>query len=638
MKVNEAIEMFEEYRAYWNDIYRKAEEDQDFYLGETQWSPEDKKARNGRPCITVNVLPQFVHQVTNQIRQNTPHINVIPSDKQSSEKTAKVIKGLIRKIEYFSDADEVYDTAAENQVVSSLGFIRVDHDYISPGSDKQRLFIRSVQNPQSCWLDPNSVEADGGDAMGAICTQEISKKLFEKRYKGKAFVSFEKDPKHDDSRESITIAEVYVKTLEDIPPDSENETVESPEENKRVLKKAVIRRYLFSGADLLEETTFPGDYIPLVPVYGKIVWTKGKRNLISLIRNAKDPQRRYNYWASMEAELLSKAPLAPFMAAEGQIEDYEEAWTNPSNDMVLRYKTTDLEGAQVPPPQRMMPPQIPAGIINAMQGAYEDIKRSLGLYDASVGQKSNETSGIAIQARQQQGDTATFHFPDNLSRAVAQVGRVIVSAIPGIYDTMDILQIINEEEKPEFVEVNPIMGMGQMGDEEPIDLTTGSYDVRVVTGTSYATKKEEAADKMGRILERQPEMMGVFGDIFFKNLDIPDSELLSERVKRTIPPQLTEEEGQDPRVMQLQQALEQMQQQMGALQQQADGKQQELALKQQEAEADYTVKMREMDIKERELVLKEQELQFNMEKAAVEAAQAVAMSPSQGIAVNGGGY
>ena len=605
MEAKDALEMFEEYRSYWSSIYKEAKDDLQFYIGGNQWSEADREARAGRPVIEVNVLPQYVHQVTNQVRQNTPHINIMPADSETSEYQAEIVKGLIRKIEYQSNADEVYDTASEYQVKSSFGWIFVDHDYISPESPKQHLTINRIQNPLACFLDPNSIESDGSDAMGAIILDEIDRKTFEKKYKGKAFVSFEKDATADSERETITIAEVFIKEYADLPADQ----IPEGYTGERTLQTCVIRRYKFSGADTLEETTFPADFIPLIPVYGQELWIENERHLTSLIRNAKDPQRRYNYWASVETEILSKAPKAPFMAASGSIENHAEDWEDPESSPVLRYDTHDIEGSQMPMPTRVAPISAPIGIINAMQGALEDIKRSMGLYDASVGNKSNETSGIAIQARQDQGNIATFHFPDNLARSITQVGRVLVSAIPKVYDTEQMLQIIDKEEKPKFVGVNG--AQGSEGQKEPVDLTIGKFDVRVTTGANYITKTQEENDKLSMVISKQPQLIDLFGDIWAEGLDTPNAERLAERFKRSMPPQLTDEQEQDPEKMKMQEQMQQMQEQIQGMGQALESKEREAEMDRQEKSSDAQLKMRELDIKQQELELKKAEAAQN---------------------------
>ena len=636
MDVKEALQMYEDYQQGWNEIYTKARDDLDFYIGDdnSQWDNAAYLSRNGlgRPCLTVNVLPQFVHQVTNQIRQNTPTINVIPSDVKSSEETAKIQKGLIRKIEYDSSSDEIYDTAAGYAVVCSIGFIRVNHDYVSTDSFKQHITLERVQNPLACWIDPASVECDGGDATGAIIITTISKKDFQKKYgEDKKFTSFETsevERNESTTKDEITIAEIYVKDYEVIKKQQNEDGaitdfVEDGNEKKktRQLKKTIVRRYLFSGADKLEESIFPSQYIPLIPVYGQEIWVDGKRNLISLIRNAKDPQRRYNHWASIEAEILDKSPMAPWMAAAGVTEDFKDDWVDPDSATLLRYRTTDVDGNPANIPQRVQMAGVPSGVINAMQGAYEDIKRAMGLYDASVGQKSNETSGIAIEARQAQGDVATFHFPDNLARSVTQVGRVIISMIPQIYDTAQILQIVDDEENTKFVGVNGAVAEGQ---DLHYMLTEGQYDVRVTTGRSYSSRMQEGSLKLMDLIGQSPELMGVFGDMAVRGLDIPNAEQIAERIKKTIDPKLLVEDKQgdqapDPEKEMMAAQMEQMQAQLQEVMPIVEGKQQEAQQADIEAQKQAQQRQNDLIIKQEELALKDKELSIKAAEAQAKA-------------------
>jgi hypothetical protein len=513
----------------------------------------------------------------------------------------------------------------------------VNHDYVSPDSFLQHILIERVQNPLSCWIDPTSVECDGGDAKGAIIIDSITKRDFEKKYgKDKSFKSFEVGSANSDDakKDTINIAEIFVLDYETSEKQqNEDGSITDVEEaggflgvfskkpaakKTRKLRKPVVRRYIFSGADKLEESVFPCKYIPIIPVYGQEIWVDGKRNLISLIRNAKDPQRRYNHWASIEAEILDKSPMAPWLAEAGVVEDFPEDYADPDSSVVIRYRSKDLEGNPASPPQRVQMAGVPSGIINAMQGAYEDIKRAMGLYDASVGQKSNETSGIAIEARQNQGDIATFHFPDNLARSVTQVGRVIISMIPQIYDTAQVIQIVDDEENTKFIGVN---GATTQEQDMLYMLTEGQYDVVVTTGRSYASRTQEGSAKLGEIISADPAMMGVFGDLWARGLDIPYAEQLAERIKKTIDPKLLVEQqkGQpvDPEKEMMAAQMEQMQAQLQEVmpivegkQQEAQAKQAELGLKQQEMQMKYELESRKLELEQQKLQLEAQKMQM----------------------------
>lgn len=616
MKVAEALKKYEEAKTHSQEIYRDLRADIRFSIGKDQWSDADIKKWGEAACISLPVLPQFIHQVVNDMRQNTPSIDVLPGDGEDSDpETAKIFKGLIRYIEYSSRADEVYDTGGEYAVRGGLGFARVDHDYVSSDSMLQELKLRRVQNPQSVYLGPY-IECDGSDAEIGFILDKMKKEPFEDQYPGKAFTSFDgKAP--EEAEDEITIAEVFVKKYEKIEKQvSEDGALEDyvkedgekeKKKKKRTLRKVKICRYKFSGADLLEETTFPGEYIPIIPFHGEEVWVDGKRHLLSLIRQAKGAAKRLNKWAMKESQILDMAPVAPIMAPVGAIESIPDGWTSPDDTMVLRYRMFDTSGNKLDKPERLNPPQIPTGIINAMTGAKESVKEALGMYNDNIGNQSNAISGKAIDAHKEQGSVATFHFADNRTRSIQHIGRILVSAIPEIYDTTRVIQIVGPEEKPQLVGING--AERQEGQEYEHDLTKGKYDVRVTTGASYTTKRQEAAAVLGDLIKQDPEAKMIFGDIWAKNLDVAGSEAIADRFKKVMPPALTADESKgeqapDMEKMQMQQTLQQMRAQIQQMTAELENKQGEQALK-----------SKELDIKHEELVIKNKELDIRSVEA-----------------------
>lgn len=624
---------------HWAPIYSMARSDLHFLSDDpfAQWTERDYNDRvnSGRPALTIDQLSQFVHQVSNDIRQNTPTLTVIPDGQEASDDAAEVFKGLIRNIEYISNADDVYDTAANNSVKSSIGFIRIDHEYCCDETDEQQLVIKRVINPLACWIDPDSIECDGRDAKFGFVVDRITKKDFKRLYPGKEVSSFEVDgidaAKLSDE-DHIQVAEYF-----------EIEETERQGNGTRILTTRKVMRYKLSGKDVLEKTSFPGKYIPLVPVYGEEAWIEGKRHLFSLIRKSKGAQMMYNVWKSLETEIIMKQPQAPVMVAEGQIEEYMDDWKNPSKSMALRYKPLNIDGVPIGAPQRLAPPGVPAGIVNASRETVDDIKATMGLYNASIGQRSNETSGVAINQRKQEGDVATFHFYDNLVRSITHVYRLLVEAIPEIYDTGRIIRTIGVEDEPKQVGIN---GMKAEGQEEVVDLSKGKYTVRVVPGASYTTKRQEAQAFYSEIAVKQPELIGVMGDLLFANADFAGAEAMSERMKKVIeqthPGLIDPEDGEapDPQVIALQQQLEQAkaimqqgQQEIQDLQMQVKDKTADIQVKEQtlqakametqsknelesmklqneqlKAQMDIQKSMRELELKEAELAIKERDI------------------------------
>lgn len=643
--IGRALARFKNEQSNWSEIYTKAREDLDF-LGDdvsAQWNAQDfnERIKTGRPVLTIDQLSQFVHQVANDIRMNTPSINVIPDDKEADLETADVFKGIIRTIEYKSSADDVYDTAATNAVKCSVGFIRVDHEYCDELTFEQDLVIKRVINPLAVYIDSASIECDGRDAKYAFIVEPIRVDQFKKQFPEFSPISFEPDKTQEQFKddEFINIAEYFevIEETKEVGLREDGEIEEYTEggnyRSKRKVTKRKIKRYKLSGADILEETDFPGKYIPIVPVYGEEAWKDGKRNIFSLIRKSKQAQQMFNYWKSLETEIIMKQPNAPVMVPEGAIEDYKEDWLNPAKSMALRYRHMDDKGQPIPPPQRLAPPTMPSGVIGAAQQAVDDIKATMGMYNASLGMRSNEQSGKAIMARQQEGDVATFHFLDNLIRSITQVGRILVCAIPEIYDTPRLIKMFGDEGEIEEVGVNGAIAEGQ---EMAFDLKKGKYNVRVLTGAPYTTKRQEAAAFFENVVSRQPELMQVMGDLLFKNMDFAGAQEMAARMKKLIDPKLLDEnEDIDPEKEQLKQIVEQgkgmvmqMQQEMAGLQEQLNNKQMDLQVKAvseqtkaqldreknqleaNKAQLDFQIKTQELKIKEAELALKAKELEI----------------------------
>lgn len=611
----------------WSDVYSKCVDDQNFLSDEpfAQWDKEEATSRTRvkRPVLTIDQLGQFIHQVVNDIRMNTPSIRVMPDGDGADVETAEIYEGLIRAIEYNSHADVAYDTSVDFSVKSSVGFIRVDHDYISSTGFEQELLIKRIINPQSVLLDPDSIEPDGSDAKYGFVLEEMDREEFKKQYPKATPISFgDSDPNKDrTSDKKITTAE-YFEIIESsktmgLLENGESEEMDEKKTYKttRKVSKCIVKRTKLSGEDVLDETTFPGIYIPLVPVYGEEAWIEGKRQINSLIRKSKEAQYMYNLWKSLETELLLKQPQAPIMAAVGQLEGFEDDWKIPDKAIVLLHHQKDAEGNPAPPPSRMQPPTIPTGIVNAARETVDDIKATMGIYNAGLGEKSNVISGVAYNSQKKEGDVATFHFGDNLTRSIAHVGQILVFAIPEIYDTPRIIKIVGQEDEIKNIAIN---GATPTKDQkQAFDLTKGKFNVRVITGPSFTTVRQEAANQYQQLITAMPDLMPIIGDLVFKYQDTPGSQAISARLKKAVDPKYLDksdmEPGEpDPQVQALQQQLQQAEQviQQGAqemqqLQQELKNKQGDLQLK----AADLQLKAKDLEIKQGDQQLKSQEIQ-----------------------------
>lgn len=569
-------------------------------LGE-QWPQEVKRARDreGRPCLTINRMPAFIRQVTNDVRQNTPSIKFHAASDDASDEVAEVLDGLARNIEYTSDADVAYETALDHAVTGGFGYFRISIDYAYDDSFDKDIKIESIKNPLSVYPDYTSTKCDSSDWDHCIVTDLLTHDEFERRWPDKTPSDWSDQI---DSKwffeDSVRIAEYWCRDeiskpiflMTDGSVIDEQTLIAQKDvfdvqgitvKDQRATKSHKVTQYLMSGNDILETVDWPGVYIPIIPVYGDEFMFEGKRHFLSLIRHSKDSQRMFNYWRTTSTELVALAPKAPFIGAVGQFTTDANKWET-ANTQSHAYIEYDPIGG-MPPPQRQPFAGVPAGALQEAMNAADDMKSIMGIYDASLGAKSNETSGKAILARQREGDVSTFNFIDNLSRAIRHAGRILCDLIPKVYSTERIIRVIHQDGTNEDIPINqefmptPNQKVGMnSGDNEQqefaqamakmYDLSKGKYDVTVETGPSYTTKREEAANQMMMFMQSMPNAAPLIGDLLAKNLDWPGADDIADRLQAVLPPEV---KGQNPQVMQMQQQLQQMQMASQQMQQQA---------------------------------------------------------------------
>jgi len=550
---------------------------------------------NARPCLTINKLPQHVRQVTNDQRQNRPSGKVIPVDDKADVEVAEVFNGMVRHIEYMSDADVVYDTACDNQVTYGEGYFRILTEYCDETSFDQDLRLKRIRNSFSVYMDPHIQDPCGADAEYCFITEDMPQSEFERNFPNAEPISSIAIRGVGDEamsqwimEDTVRIAEyfyaVYEKATLHLYPNNQTAYAGSPEARQMEMmgvrplrtREVEIRRIKWmktNGYEILEENDWPGKHIPVIRVIGNEFEVDGRLYISGLVRNAKDAQRMYNYWVSQEAEMLALAPKAPFIGYAGQFEGYEHQWktANTQNYPYLEVNpdVTDGKGAVLPLPARAQPPLAQTGLIQAKMGASDDIKSTTGYYDSSLGETSNERSGRAILARERQGDTGSYHYIDNLARAIRYGTRQLVDLIPKIYDTQRIARIIGIDGETSTVRIDPMQPepvrevRNEMGIviEKIYNPSVGKYDVAVTTGPSYLTKRQEAMDAMGQILQANPNLWAVAGDLFVKNMDWPGAQEIAQRLQKTIEPRLLEDE-EDPAIQAAKMENEQLRAQM----------------------------------------------------------------------------
>lgn len=571
----------------------EAVDDLRFLKGE-QWpsGAEVQRKLEGRPCMTFNQMPAIIQQVTNDQRQNTPSIKVHPVDDNADVETAEVIQGLIRHIEYDSNADAAYDTAVNAAATHGFGVWRLLTEYEAPDSFDQVIRFSRVRNSLSVYIDPYAQCPVASDMRYCFITDVVPRDVFKRDYPDATVTeglswegvgdSYKAGWVRDDG---VVVAEYYWIDLKsdtlvllqdgtttwqsDLPKDADVVSAKTRSSMRRTVKWAKV-----TGCDVLEEADIPGHWIPVFPVYGQELDIEGKVHRWGIVRNAKDPARMYNFWMTAATEEVAMRPKTPYIGAKGQFEGVEQDWAsaNRSSKAYLEYEPVSLAGQLAPPPQRQPMADVPVGVLQMAMHAKDNIKSTTGMYDASLGAQGNETSGRAILARQKEGDTANFHFTDNLNRAIRHCGRVMVELIPYIYDAERVIRIRGEDESITSAKVNAMGQDPETGVERVMnDLTVGKYDVTIAAGPSYTTQRQEAAEAMTQMAQSWPQLMEIAGDKVVASMDWPGADEIAERIKKTLPPGIADDGDQPPEVPpEVQQQMQQMDQAIQGLTQELE--------------------------------------------------------------------
>lgn len=576
--IEEARERFDYAKERWGEIYKRCRDDLRFSdpTNPQQWPEASRREREmseggARPCLTFDQTGQYVRQVINTARRNKPAIKYLPVDDEADPRLAEVLQGLARQTEHQSRADVAYITALDQATRGGLGYFRMVLEEVTGAAVKGQQQAKIVRVPdfEAVWPDPDFIEPDGSDMEWGFVEESMPRKRFEKRYPKAKMADW--DTSGWFTKEHVRVCE-YLKV-------TETDGVR------------VVTHYKLTGEEVLEESVFPGEYVPIFPVLGNESWEEGKRNLGGCIRTAKDSQIAYNFERNAEYEAVALGPKAPWLASAEAIEGYEGHWkqANRGNLAYLPYNSVDEAGNPVDAPTRIAPAGIAAGWTTLSERSRQDIQAAMGMFNATVGDNPNGQSGRAVIALQDKAEVGSYHYVDNLALSISHCGRVLTQVWPVIYDQAQVLRIIGEDDEADFVSVDPSLPVGyhevqNNGKKQTIiNPGVGRYDVRVTVGPAFQTRQIEAAAEIGEMVNGNPQMMAILGDVWVKMRNFPEADKIAKRLQAMLPPQIQQmEQSEDgppqipPQVQAvLQQAQEEIQQLQQALQEAQSGAQSE---------------------------------------------------------------
>ena len=597
-----------------------------------QWPDDVKLSRKNRPMLTLDHIGQSIRKVMGGIRQNMPSIKVDPIDDGADKETATILEDLTRQIEQSSNARNAYINAAKFQVKMGYGVWRVITVENQDDIFKQDIKIIPVKNPFTCYADPDAINPQKDDGRFWLISTTISEAKYKSEFGGEIPVSVDRQGLGESferwyAPDSVRISEYFLKSKKKksvtqlsngVVLDSESITDEdiagyqqqgiSPVKTRDV-EVDIITWYKLSAFKILEKKEWPSKFFPIIPVYGEEENIEGEVEYRGIVRAAKDPQRMYNYWNSAAAEAIALQPIAPWVVTKNQVKNYREFWDAANtNQPYLPYEPD----GQAPPPQRSAPPTMQSGILQQAQTSAADIEQATGVFEAAQQPTSENRSGRAVIALQQEADLGTSLFGDNLAGAIEYTGKVILDLIPSIIDTQRILRLRGEDDSVRFIEVNKAI-LTPDGQKIQHDLTRGKYDVRVGVGPSFRTRRIEAANSMVELARVFPQILQVAGDLVAKNLDWPGADEIAKRLKKLLPPGIADEdEDLSPEELQ---AKQQQQQQQQEVQQRA------VELEMREKEVTIENKQADTAVKQSTAVKNFSEIEQNDVENAVQTAE-----------------
>lgn len=684
--IEEALKRFKASSVRESDNRKRAEEAIKFRAGQ-QWPEAIKTAREdpyqeggAQPCPVLDKTNQYIRQVINEERVNTPRLKFRPVDDVADPEVAEVYDGIARHIQDKSGAVMAYTNAGEQAADGGFGYFRLLTEYCDSESFDQDIVIKPIRNRFSVVLGPHA-DPTGADAKYGFVYEDMALEDFKSQYPGKLPSNFESEKKDNPDwfgTESVRVCE-YIKIVETpvkLVLMSDGQVMSKEDHDKHVkaaqaagmldvptvikeresLRKTV-KWYKITGTEVLEEKEMPGTLMPIIQVVGdEIVMPDGKVRRSGMVEPAMDPQRLHNYAHACFIENVALSPRAPWLGFAGQIAGFENLWKSANRKNVVFLPVnpvTGENGETLSLPQRQAMPGIPTGWQQMLMNTEHGIEATLGMYGASVGGPSRERSGVALEEQKSQGQIGNLHYPDNLARSILQAGRVMREWIPLIYDTERVARILGEDESIDTVYLNPEQENAVMERKDDLgqpagksyNLNIGKYDVTVSTGPAFQTKRQEASAQMTDVLKSKPELMQVIGDLVFRNLDWPGADEIADRLKAMLPPQIQALENkngtEDPRLKVMMQQIEQAGQQIEQKAQALGQAEQQIKAMEDKLKADGTRLEAEKQVFEsqkevalsqiREQMTRLEMRQLQMENAMLKQAQPTHPAPSEAM-------
>lgn len=578
-----------------------------FLLGDgySQWDANEVARREAdkRIVLQINQLTKYAKQVIGDMRQNKVRVKVHPESSDADPETAKIREGIIGDVEYQSNAESIYDYARAYNAKCGYGAWRVRTRYTKENPFEQEPYLELIENPLNVYMDPSAKDPNYADAKYGFVIDQYTRKEFKEEFGELALTeTLNTNPSEDSAdylwwgTDFILVVEYFrvetMKVNKVLLSDGQIMTKKQADEylagweaspnksttiptiqKEREVEEKEVKWYKLKGDAIIQRGDWPGPIIPIVLFHGEKINIGGKTHIYGMFHDALDAQRNLNYWYTALAEAVALQPKAPIVITPKEIAGFEKDYAQ-AHDKNTPFLLFNPDPSAPGRPGRMDSAGVNPALFAQVEKAEQNLKDTMGMYNADVGDTGNEISGVAIRERQTPGDTATFIYHDNGNQAIAHSGRIINSIIPFLYDTERDARLKKDDETEAFVPINTtvqkatnalekdpskyggldkkklgdMMASPDAGPFAPYnDVKAGSYSVIISTGPSFATRRMEASAHMLQMAVALPNMNPLDKYFFIDKQDFDGAHDWAEAIRRTLPPGTMElRPGEEP--------------------------------------------------------------------------------------------
>jgi hypothetical protein len=590
--IHRARQRFLRCKTYYDEAYKNSLEDTKFANADDrnkyQWPDHVLNKRKTKPSLTINIVQPHNDLVINEAMQNRASVRVRATGGDATADAAEGMQALIDRTENISTATIAYRNAITEQITGGFGYLTLDTKFISDKSWDQDVFIKSPTDPRAIYLDPDTKEPDGCDAWFGFEFDRMPRDKFNRehpRFKNKVGKStlgaddvlwlsenhvlvalyYEREAKNDELisyklADGTEFTGHRSRMEKDSGPELVDQLIEQIDNGEiegryRDVITQCVNWYLIGGDCILKrgdkpDTRWIGSYIPIIPCYGRKTVIEGKMDCKGHTRAQISAQQMLNYNASGQVQFGALQSKTPYVGPSRAFEANEKMWAtaNVEDYAYLPYDDWAQDegepGRTINKPERQEPPQISPVFAQGMQDAERWAMMVTGQWQQMQGQDNPQgaESGRAINARQRQGNVATYHFTEHQYDMWRYLGKQLIDIYPKLYDTKRILHVEGEDDSKKIINIDPdqveaikkLKKETDTAEEIIFNPNVGEYEVVSDPGPNYATQRQQAWDAMTQIIAQNKELTAIMGDLALKNGDFAGAQEMAERVKKSI--------------------------------------------------------------------------------------------------------